>query len=117
MVKSMEVHTGEIESVNVRSQAMTLWPNEVNLVPSELLIKESSSNNSQQPQQQQQQLSSAAASFHKVVEDALLVSDGFLVPGKDRGGIYVIKNPGNPNSEWTVCLTDLLEGDHWFYHR
>jgi hypothetical protein len=51
-------------------------------------------------------------------EDALLVSDGFLVPGKDQGGIYIIKNPENPSSEWTICLTDKSSGgDRWFYHR
>lgn len=48
--------------------------------------------------------------------DALLVGDGFLVPGKDRGAVYLVKNPGNPHSEWTVPLTDR-EGERWFYHR
>eukprot|EP00588_Corethron_pennatum_P022251 CAMPEP_0194318074 /NCGR_PEP_ID=MMETSP0171-20130528/14717_1 /TAXON_ID=218684 /ORGANISM="Corethron pennatum, Strain L29A3" /LENGTH=825 /DNA_ID=CAMNT_0039074867 /DNA_START=109 /DNA_END=2586 /DNA_ORIENTATION=- len=28
------------------------------------------------------------------VEDALLVADGFLVPGRDDGGIYVVLSPG-----------------------
>jgi hypothetical protein len=108
IVKSMDVRTGQIESANARSEAMTLWPNEVNSVPSELIPKLVSKDS-------QPQSSSSSSSFK--VEDALLVSDGFLVPGKDRGGIYIVKNPGNPNSEWTVCLTDLLEGDRWFYHR
>jgi hypothetical protein len=60
------------------------------------------------------------ATGKKVVahDDALLVSDGFLVPGKNKGGIYVVKNPGNPNTEWTSCLTGGSSKHHaWFYHR
>lgn len=97
VVHSVDVNTGHIDSVNERSEAMTLWPNEVNFVPREL-VSEKPSN----------PLSG--------IEDALLVSDGFLVPGKDRGGIYVIQNPSNPNSEWTTCLTSS-HGARWFYHR
>ena len=44
-----------------------------------------------------------------------MVCDGFLVPTKDRGGLYVIRNPGHETEEWTVCLTN--ERDRWFYHR
>ena len=78
---------------------MTLWPNEVNYVPKTLIDRDG-------PGKRQTM----------EIDDALLVSDGFLVPGKDRGGIYIIKNPSNPNSEWTTCLTDS-KGDNWFYHR
>jgi hypothetical protein len=97
-VKSVDITNGNVDSVNKRSESMTLWPNEVSSVPSQLLetMKSSTSNE---------------------FEDALLVSDGFLVPGKDNGGIYIVKNPGNPNSEWTACLTDLERSDRWFYHR
>lgn len=93
-VKSMDVCDGYIDSVNDRSEAMTLWPNELSSVPASLLPDSSSK-----------------------FDDALLVSDGFLVPGKDQGGIYVIKNPGNPNSEWSICLTEISPRDRWFYHR
>jgi len=96
-VKSMDVDTGHIESVNARSEAMTLWPNELSNVPKNLIGANS-------------------PGTYVLEDDALLVSDGFLVPGKDRGGIYVIQNPGNPHSEWTVSLTDR-EGERWFYHR
>ena len=56
-------------------------------------------------------------------DDALLVSDGFLVPGRDRGGLYIVRNPGNEDSELRICLTGGDEGrlkpeeDGWFYHR
>jgi hypothetical protein len=99
IVKSMDVNNGHIDSVNKRSKTMALWPNEVNSVPTKLLGDQEQASNNE-------------------YEDALLVSDGFLVPGKDRGGIYIVKNPGNPTSEWTVCLTNMEEGsDRWFYHR
>lgn len=102
IVSSVDVNNGHIDSVNSRSEAMTLWPNEVNSVPRTLVTSHLKK-----------------ASIVPNVEqydDALLVSDGFLVPGKDRGGIYVIRNPSNPNSEWTTCLTNT-QGDRWFYHR
>ena len=98
-VQSMDVDTGHIASVNRRSEAMTLWPNEVGRVPKDVLLS-----------------SKMQSSLGVDDSDALLVSDGFLVPGKDRGGIYLVKNPGNPHSEWTVPLTDR-EGERWFYHR
>ena len=104
-VKSVDVHSGHIESVNARSEGMTLWPNEVTSVPKQLLT----------PPHHDSQTWTGQESGG-INEDALLVSDGFLVPGKDRGGIYVIKNPGNPYSEWTVSLTDR-DGERWFYHR
>ncbi|GAX10837.1 hypothetical protein FisN_31Hh044 [Fistulifera solaris] len=48
--------------------------------------------------------------FHK---DALLVCDGFLVPGKDRGGLYVVKFPGQKHREWTVSLTGATTTRNW----
>ena len=47
------------------------------------------------------------------LDDALLVSDGFLVPGKDHGGLYIVKNPST-SREKSVCLT---QDNRWFYHR
>lgn len=100
-VRSMDVDEGHIECVNARSEAMTLWPNEVTSVPKHLI---------------EPHVGVDKKRYQNLEEDALLVSDGFLVPGKDRGGIYVIQNPGNPHSEWTVSLTER-EGERWFYHR
>jgi len=107
LVQSVDAETGHIDSVNSRSEAMALWPNEVNHVPRTLIDHRDDDDDGPAQQQQRQKVE---------LDDALLVSDGFLVPGKDRGGIYVIKNPSNPNSEWTTCLTDT-KGDNWFYHR
>lgn len=100
IVKSVDIDNGHIDSVNSRSESMALWPNEVCSVPAQLLAP---------PHHSETKVNS------NFMDDALLVSDGFLVPGKDRGGVYVIKNPGNPHSEWTTCLTD--QSDRWFYHR
>ena len=49
--------------------------------------------------------------------DALLIADGFLVPGKDRGGIYVVSKPGSPQYEWNVCLTKSTSQERWFDHK
>ena len=89
IIKSVDADSGHIDSVNSRSEAMALWPNEVNSVPASLLSNVT-----------------LGASQECYFDDALLVSDGFLVPGKDRGGLYIVKNPSNPNSEWTACMTD-----------
>jgi len=69
---------------------------------------------------------------------SVLVCDGFLVPGKDRGGLYLVRDDGT-----TTCLTrptvptryrpmalnffgirprparaeTVLDDDRWFYHR
>ncbi|KAL9182016.1 hypothetical protein ACHAXT_012359 [Thalassiosira profunda] len=98
---TMDVESGTISSVNDRTAKAIQWPNEVASIPSQ-------------------------SSGGSELEDALLVTDGFLVPGKDRGGLYVVRNPGNAMSEWRVCLTGVTnlqdelirtgEGD-WFYHR
>jgi hypothetical protein len=105
-VNSVDVSTGHIDSVNARSEAMTLWPNEVNSIPTTLVTDHSN----------KAQGGTTIVNNMNGLDDALLVSDGFLVPGKDRGGIYVIRNPSNPNSEWTTCLTNT-RGSRWFYHR
>jgi len=60
--------------------------------------------------------------YHKKNTNAtttnILVADGFLVPGKDQGGIYYItqKRTGMVEQEETVCLTPPTS-DPWFYHR
>eukprot|EP00957_Ditylum_brightwellii_P015908 1198135-Ditylum_brightwellii.AAC.1 len=68
--------------------------------------------------------------YRQKLDDALLVTDGFLVPGKDKGGLYVVRNPGNKDLEWAISLTGSApvperavggakerDGmDNWFYH-
>ena len=86
-----------LQPLNERSKSTMLWPNEVQEIPNTLLTS---------PSQQSE--------FANQYQDAILVCDGFLVPTKDRGGIYVVKNPGH-ETEWTISLTK--PGDRWFYHR
>lgn len=101
---SVDAETGHIESLNTRTSKAILWPNEFNSVPSIHMNTQDSS---------------ATTNMKKDVDDdALLVSDGFLVPGKNKGGIYVIKNPGDTAAEWTSCLAGGGGKNHaWFYHR
>jgi hypothetical protein len=122
-----------ISSVNKRTAQAMLWPNEVHPVPANLLrticdaASSIGSNGSTAPGTTDDARSSATSSRNEPYQDALLVCDGFLVPGKDRGGIYVVKNPGNPQTEWTVSLTAATatatathganKDDRWFYHR
>jgi len=75
--------------VNSKTADAIQWPNEVSIV----LTQPSSS------QQQQQSYKDSVE-----MEDALLVTDGFLVPGKDNGGLYVVRNPGNKHREYHVSL-------------
>ena len=96
---SLNVENGELISLDDRTSKAIKWPNEVASIPTQ---------------------SSGE------LEDALLVTDGFLVPGKDKGGLYVVRNPGNPVSEWRVSLTGITnlrdetlntDESNWFYHR
>ncbi len=99
----IDVENGRMGSVNKRSASSIRWPNEVNYVPKPNYVPSSSTTNRntfiEEPQQQKQQQQGT-----NIYEDALLVSDGFLVPGKDNGGLYVTLNPGHETSEWNVCL-------------
>jgi hypothetical protein len=101
-----------IQPLNERSKSTMLWPNEVQEVPSNLLnhennqhVKSKSNSSPQHP---------LTSEWMSPYQDAILVCDGFLVPTKDRGGIYIVKNPGH-ETEWTLSLTK--PGDRWFYHR
>ncbi|GAB5032223.1 afg1-family atpase [Nannochloropsis oceanica] len=47
-------------------------------------------------------------------DEALLVADGFLMPGRSDGGLYVVQDPGKP-SEKVTSLTRHKPG--WFYHK
>jgi len=100
-LQSMDTNTGHIESVSKRTADSLLWPNEVSSVPSQYIFNSTVSTRKNGNQ----------------LRDAVLVCDGFLVPRKDKGGIYVVKQPGNPNTEWNVCLSDQSTPDKWFYHR
>ncbi|CAB9510789.1 expressed unknown protein [Seminavis robusta] len=124
---SIDTNSGHIQSVNKRTAKSLLWPNEVGPVPAHFFDTRTTATMGQHRQGEIVDtclVSSAAATtatqkpFVEDLKDAVLVSDGFLVPGKERGGIYVVKQPGNPNTEWTVCVTDNQHSaDRWFYHR
>ncbi len=47
-------------------------------------------------------------------DEALLVADGFLMPGRSDGGLYVVQDPGKP-TERVASLTRHRPG--WFYHK
>jgi hypothetical protein len=135
-----------LHSISARSRRTMQWPNEVSSVPWPLWTLCSSSSSSlpaaaaSLPREQLKE-SSDGAKTRKVeslpvhsqpllapprprdqhtrqrrYQDALLVCDGFLVPTKDRGGLYIVKNPGHA-TEWTVPLTQHDANDRWFYHR
>ena len=102
---SVDAETGHIDSVNKRTSNSILWPNESSSVPS---IRDMRVNSE----------GSAISSNGHARDDALLISDGFLVPGKNRGGIYIVKHPGNPVTESLSCLTGgSMKHRAWFYHR
>jgi len=114
-IKSVDVNTGRIDSINSRSESMILWPNEVNHIPRTEYLAPARSITSPTTASQSTSVSSPPPPHPP--QDGLLVSDGFLVPGKDRGGIYVVKNPSDDVSEWTIQLTNPVSRDQWFYHR
>lgn len=101
---SVDAESGHIESVNKRTRERILWPNEFNTVPAIWDMRPT-------PE-------SSVPKTTDGCDDALLVSDGFLVPGKNKGGIYVVKNPGDSGTEWTSCITGgSTKNKAWFYHR
>jgi hypothetical protein len=129
LVKSVDATvTGSVlSSINARTGQAMLWPNEVHPVPANMLqtvgVAASTGVSSSSPEHADDGIKLLPATpsrsgSKQEYQDALLVCDGFLVPGKDRGGIYVVKNPGNPQTEWTVSLTAAAgSNDRWFYHR
>jgi len=129
LLQSVDCDTGVMTRVDRRAARSLLWPNEVAKVPRSLIadVVDSAS----PPLAVGDANNATVATAYK---DALLVSDGFLVPGKDRGGVYVVQNPGDRETERTVSLTgpgmavttvasaDSSSFDHadsfrWFYHR
>jgi hypothetical protein len=128
LLSSIDTNSGHIESVNKRTAKSLLWPNEASSVPAQLYIPPTIVNHNNEKHRDASAHVATKPSTTTVLKtnthallndlkDAVLVSDGFLVPGKDRGGIYVVNQPGNPNSEWTICLTNQKSDDRWFYHR
>lgn len=133
---SLTKHSGQLNYVDVKSGYMgsvhgnngIRWPNEVNTVPG-------------QPYNRLRDAKDCEKLSVRIdeneLQDALLVSDGFLVPGRDNGGLHVILKPGDDKAERRVCLTgkngadrirnkhsknkdyDVQSGDEsgWFYHR
>ncbi|KAL3801406.1 hypothetical protein HJC23_007016 [Cyclotella cryptica] len=118
---TVDVETGVMSHVNDRTARAIKWPNEVASIPRQAYNYSNNVNITGINGHRDTTLPHPKEDF----EDALLVTDGFLVPGKDKGGLYVVRNPGNAVSEWRVCLTGVTnlqdvfingEGD-WFYHR
>lgn len=134
---SLTKQCGQLNYVDVKSGYMgnvhgtsgIRWPNEVNTVPSQPY------NNIHISKKCEEVLGSVD---DNELQDSLLVSDGFLVPGRDNGGLHVVLKPGDDKAERRVCLTgkhgdrirkkssdsknngyDIQSEDEsgWFYHR
>lgn len=124
-IKSVDIHDGHIDTLNPRSESMISWPNEITNVPanmSKLQHQRTLDQNQQLTQETLDEMSvgrdeSISSDVNSFTQDALLVADGFLVPGKDRGGLYIVKNPAHKELEWSIPLTDPLSTDGWFYHK
>lgn len=87
--------TGDISTVSDSTAAALKWPNELTPVPKDMCTRHPSSQ----------------------LDDALLVADGFLVPGKENGGLWLLKHPGTVN-EQKICLTAAENpAEDWFYHK
>ena len=115
VIKSVDIHDGRIDTVNERSESMVSWPNEITKVPSHMIQKPGQEQHSTRKTLDKD--GSFSTYVNSLTQDALLVADGFLIPGKDRGGIYVVNNPSNKEAEWSISLTDSLSMDRWFYHK
>ena len=122
----------QIRSVNERTSRMLMWPNEIVSVPQTLFPLEKLRMRQQsQKKASESCFSSSSSSAHATSSqnapiNAILVCDGFLVPGRDHGGIYLVQNPGDPYLERAVSLTDdragvnqnnHIDNRRWFYHR
>jgi len=105
---TVDVESGKVSNVNDRTRKAILWPNEVTSIPKQVYPNKKKNNTNQ---------TNTMKDIEIEYEDALLVTDGFLVPGKDNGGLYVVKNPGNSISEEQICLTGEVQSQNWFYHR
>jgi hypothetical protein len=121
-VHFVDIESGTIGQMNKQTVSAIRWPNEVNSVP---IQRYGNTKNDE-------------ADF-TLEEDALLISDGFLVPGRDNGGVYVVSRPGHERNEWRTCLAGgngvdgllsrletrkngqggatATDDEGWFYHR
>ncbi|KAK1738945.1 hypothetical protein QTG54_010261 [Skeletonema marinoi] len=84
---TLDVETGAMSYVNEITARAIKWPNEVASIPRQQYVMNHHPTNSSS--------TTFASSNGEQLEDALLVTDGFLVPGKDKGGLYVVQNPTN----------------------
>jgi len=84
------------------------WPNEVIEVP-EIV---DSSNNSYNSNNSNNIIRSGGS--HSPHQGAILVCDGFFVPGKNQGGIYMVVSPTFP-TERIIQVT--VPKDGWYYHH
>ena len=124
-IKSVDIHNGHIDTVNPRSESMISWPNEITKVPTHMIEPQFQQTQSQKHHQSRETLDAVSVDrdgslsryANSLTQDALLVADGFLIPGKDRGGIYVVNNPAHKESEWSIELTDSFSTERWFYHK
>jgi hypothetical protein len=78
-----------------RLKAELVWPNAVEHVPAEFL--------------------DALYGEGFDITASILIADGFLVPGKTDGGVFLVQNPGSKN-EIASRLT-RRDDKRWFYHR
>jgi len=85
--------TGKLPALRLRTELV--WPNSVEHVPRDFL----------------------APLFGEGfdVTASLLIADGFLVPGKTTGGVFLVQNPGS-SKELSARLT-RTDDSRWFYHR
>jgi len=105
----MDVHKAHVGQVHTTTQQVMVWPNELNTIPKDTRFTTTTATTTTSQNQQQQE---------QPLQDALLVADGFLVPGKDKGGIHVISNPGQGGDQESIVRLTKDEKDYnWFYHK
>lgn len=111
---SVDTRSCQVRSINEKSTKLMLWPNEVQNVPTRIITTPETSESLHERHLRNRAMGGSDPA-HKEHQDALLVCDGFLLPTKDRGGLYIVRKPGDPLSESTIRLT--AKNERWFYHR
>jgi hypothetical protein len=95
------------------------WPNEVNRVPAAQLRPTVKPPAWDALDTDDDDDTAAAAGEHEgaPADAALLVADGFLMPGKTDGGVYLVVPPaaGSSDKEQYVGVSGIKRG--WFYHK
>ena len=110
-ISRLDTATGKMDKLS----SLLTWPNEAIYVPQQCYIPPTPAYKTNVENIHEQNPFMCDEDRYGDVDDALLVTDGFLVPGRDDGGIYVIKQPGS-SREWKVCICGNDETG-WFYHR